>query len=975
MVVRTSRRLAGFRFEAPAPPLTETLPRMDVAVFVGFAASGPLHTPVAIEDVAQFTAIYGHEAPLVWDLQGGAQVYGYLAPAVRAFFRNGGRRCWIVRVAGVQARSNYFPIPGLAMAEFDKAGNLLRITPAFAQARSEGSWSDPLQVGAALLSRPVAVTRVFQDGLVVDLAPNSTTAVGAGDLLRVTFERTGEVLMLAVESADPLPAASPPERPMLRVTGSRAVWFRTSPPTSPPSGASQAWARVFTHEPDPPVSPPHGLQTLPEHETTPPDFESTRIPAVLLWPSGPDQPLTLDLALPLADAPAPGSLVRVDVGPEQLWLVVADVGVGEAQGSPPGHVVRLTGAGLWLLRDAPHPLPVSRPTGAILTFELWVRRGDEYATRLPDLGFEPGHTRFWGDLPTDTKRCQAMDTGVEAGRTELAFEKKRVEVWRANAEAPFPLAGNGANAPRYVPIAMPVIPGHFLGPVTVAGTPLERDGLAAFHAGLFLDRDMIEASTSTLMAQADFLRYQSPSPRQLRGIHAALGIEEATIIAVPDAVQRGWVRSEPEPPLRAEVSAALLRPEWWHFLSCTPPPQIPRTQQPEWGNFLNCGLRVVDAPFLYAPTEPDPAGSFTLSWSSLPTARYTLEEATYPNFSGAVTLYTGSTDHLVLYGHSQGEYYYRVRAEVEGVSSDWSNGVGVRVSEPHRWQLTSVDTYSADTLLAVQRGLLRMCAARGDVFAVLALPEHFREDDAVAHVATLKSRSAPPLEVGRFLMRPLGFGEADTPSYGAVYHPWLTGREEDQSRDVRRIPPDGTACGVLAARSLARGAWIAPANEVLRGVVALTPPIAAGHRLRVQETQINLIRQEPRGFVALSADTLGDDVDLRPINVRRLLMLLRRLALRLGARYTFEPNDDSFRRLVQRSFEAMLEEMFERGAFAGVTAADAFQVVTSNSLNTPQSVDHGRFIVEIRVRPSLRMTFLTIRLVQTGDRTFVTEGR
>jgi phage tail sheath protein FI len=162
---------------------------------------------------------------------------------------------------------------------------------------------------------------------------------------------------------------------------------------------------------------------------------------------------------------------------------------------------------------------------------------------------------------------------------------------------------------------------------------------------------------------------------------------------------------------------------------------------------------------------------------------------------------------------------------------------------------------------------------------------------------------------------------------------------------------------------------------VLRGVVALNPPIARQRRLEIQEAQINLIRQEPRGFLGLSADTLSVDVDLRPVNVRRLLILLRRLALRLGATYVFEPNDDSFRRLVQRGFEAMLDEMFVRGAFAGATPATSFQVVTSNALNTPQSIDQGRFVVELKVAPSLPMTVLTIRLLQSGDRTLVTEGR
>ena len=124
---RTPRTLPGFRFETKAPPLAESLPRMDVAVFVGFAASGPLHTPVALESEAQFDSLFGADAPLGWDLERGEQVYAYLAPAVRAFFRNGGQRCWVIRVArrgsaGLRglnrARYNYFPITGMARAVF-----------------------------------------------------------------------------------------------------------------------------------------------------------------------------------------------------------------------------------------------------------------------------------------------------------------------------------------------------------------------------------------------------------------------------------------------------------------------------------------------------------------------------------------------------------------------------------------------------------------------------------------------------------------------------------------------------------------------------------------------------------------------------------------------------------------------------------------------------------------------------------------
>jgi phage tail sheath protein FI len=194
----------------------------------------------------------------------------------------------------------------------------------------------------------------------------------------------------------------------------------------------------------------------------------------------------------------------------------------------------------------------------------------------------------------------------------------------------------------------------------------------------------------------------------------------------------------------------------------------------------------------------------------------------------------------------------------------------------------------------------------------------------------------------------------------------------DERGEISDLAPDGLACGVIARRTNERGAWIAPANEALRGVVALAKSTSRERRERLQRIQVNVAAPGAAGFYLLSADTLSMDDDLRPISVRRLLILLHRLAIERGSTYVFEPNDDAFRRLVQRGFEALLGDLFQRGAFAGSTVDTAFQVVTGESLNTRQSIDQGRFIVELRVAPSRPLTFVTIRLVQTGERVSVT---
>jgi phage tail sheath protein FI len=116
----------------------------------------------------------------------------------------------------------------------------------------------------------------------------------------------------------------------------------------------------------------------------------------------------------------------------------------------------------------------------------------------------------------------------------------------------------------------------------------------------------------------------------------------------------------------------------------------------------------------------------------------------------------------------------------------------------------------------------------------------------------------------------------------------------------------------------------------------------------------------------LDQDTLSRDDDVRPLNVRRLLCLLRRLALLHGPQFVFEPNDATLRRSIQLRFEELLGLMFDLGAFAGATRAQGFQVVTGNPPNTPQSIDEGELIVELKVAPSRPLAFLTVRLVNAA---------
>ncbi len=351
---------------------------------------------------------------------------------------------------------------------------------------------------------------------------------------------------------------------------------------------------------------------------------------------------------------------------------------------------------------------------------------------------------------------------------------------------------------------------------------------------------------------------------------------------------------------------------------------------------------------------------------------YVVQEAADPAFTLVSTIYTGDETTYSVKRSSQRVYYYRVRAQSQGVSSPWSNTQHFVVWLPHRWSLQPLAHYNNGDLLAVQRALLRFCAARGDLLTVLALPQHYREAEVLAHVAALTPHLGGNGEhstgAGEVRVMPLTPSEDRVLSYGALYHPWMTTRIEKErgKTTLRCLPPDGAVCGTMAAGAIARGAWVAPANVPMQGVVSLTPALSRQGWASLFEAQVNVVQQEPRGFLLFSAETLSPEAALRPLNVRRLLILLRRLVWREGMAYVFEPNDASFRRLVQRRFAQWLSDLYSRGAFAGNTPASSYQVITDTSINTPTSLEQGRFIVELRVAPSRPMAFLTVRLLQMG---------
>jgi hypothetical protein len=825
-----SRPLPGIRFEAQARPLRDVLPRMDIPVFAGFAASGPLHVPVAVEDVAELAMMFGGDVELPRPAKAREPRYAHLPATVREFFRNGGRRCWVIRVAdAATAVANSFAVPNV----FDAATG----APALARARSQGSWSDALRVRTNLVPVPLRFHAVQLADSTVDVEIASTRDVAPGDLLRLSWPEHDLALYLFAETIELSPTN------VAHVSGT-PHWIRTVVPS-------------------------------------PPDEDPTYEPAA-----------------------------------------------------------------------APLVMPDGNAAVERLTFDLTVRREADPPLRLKGLGFAPAHPRYFGALPDD----------------DALFQDEPLDDWPElyrDARTPrFPLAGGGGTL--FLPHGMTALFSQEAAPQELAGSPLVRDGLASFDAALFLDQNLRTAKVRDLLNQADALRYQANV--RLTGIHAALGIEEATMLSAPDAVHRGWSEDHSGELASPPASSPLEHPELWRCwarattgssgssgssdLGDTPP----RNSEELRGTFVDCSaLEPIAAPFLTASLPA--GGTYTLTWDTLAGTLDELQEATQADFSDAATISLGETGTFQFLGRTSGDFYYRVRRLLGARTSEWSNGVAVRVASATGFVAFDDNSDADPHLVEIHQAMLRLCAARADMVALLSLPRHYDERRSITHSTTLMTTLEP-----------------QALSYGGLWHPWLIGRDDDAG-PLRAIPPDGATAGVMAKRAIARGAWVAPANEPLHGVLALTPEIPAHARQALQDAAVNLIRREPSGFLCLDSDTLSSDEDVRALNVRRLLILVRRAALRTGNDYAFEPHSTTLRNTVKRGFESMLSSMFLRGAFAGRNATSAFQVVTDETVNTRQGMDNGRFIAELRIAPSRPLSFLTIRLVQRGEASTAEEVR
>ncbi len=253
---------------------------------------------------------------------------------------------------------------------------------------------------------------------------------------------------------------------------------------------------------------------------------------------------------------------------------------------------------------------------------------------------------------------------------------------------------------------------------------------------------------------------------------------------------------------------------------------------------------------------------------------------------------------------------------------------------------------------AVQLAMIAHCELMGDRVAILDAPPGLNAQ-----------------QVREWRVDKAGYDS----KYATLYWPWIKVFDPVSGEGIH-VPPSGHMAGIWARNDDTRGVQKAPANEVIRGALALELQITKGEHDQLNPVGINCIRAFPgRGIRVWGARTLSSDAAWRYLNVRRLFNYVEESILEGTQWVVFEPNDLDLWQRVKRTLNAFLVRTWRDGALFGATPQEAFYVKCDAETNPPEVIDAGQLVVEVGIAPVKPAEFVVFRIAQFSGGASVAE--
>jgi hypothetical protein len=260
--------------------------------------------------------------------------------------------------------------------------------------------------------------------------------------------------------------------------------------------------------------------------------------------------------------------------------------------------------------------------------------------------------------------------------------------------------------------------------------------------------------------------------------------------------------------------------------------------------------------------------------------------------------------------------------------------------------------------------LIETCEERGDALAIIDLTgDYTPRSESTANAATRRPNVGDTVRNLRL--------RSINSSYGAAYFPWVMIRDTN-SNQIVDMPPSVVALGTMSNSERKKALWFAPAGFTRGGLsegAAGIPVVGVKYQLNAKErdelygANINPIATFPaEGIVIFGQKTLQVTASaLDRVNVRRLLIYVKKQVSRLAATTLFEQNIMS----TWDKFSSRVESLL-----SGIKAAQGlmdYRVVLNKSTTTPEMIDRNIMYAKIFLKPARAIEFIALDFVVTDS--------
>ena len=262
--------------------------------------------------------------------------------------------------------------------------------------------------------------------------------------------------------------------------------------------------------------------------------------------------------------------------------------------------------------------------------------------------------------------------------------------------------------------------------------------------------------------------------------------------------------------------------------------------------------------------------------------------------------------------------------------------------------------------------LVRLCEDRADALAVIDLKDAFQPREEGTELKRLNTQSTINTIVTDMRSRNLNS------SYGCAYYPWLRARDTINGAFIW-VPPSVAAIGTFSSSQRKTQVWFAPAGFNRGGLTegsAGIPVVDVAHQLRRKDrddlyaSNVNPIAKFPNeGIVIFGQKTLQVTPSaLDRINVRRLMIFVKKRISRIAAQLLFDPN-------VQQTwlrFKGQVDP-FLANVKTNFGLSD-YKVILDETTTTPDLVDQNIMYAKIFLKPTRAIEYIAIdfNITRTG---------